>query len=197
MERHRNEPYVSSLKSRRVSASEPSARINSQVRGLFKILGDLLLWLAAIGGALCIALVVLAQVFSISLIMFKTGSMSPTIPAGSVALVREIPAGEVSIGDVITVDRPGDLPVTHRVTAIEPGTNGQWSISMKGDANERPDPLPYEVANVRQTLGHVPGLAPVIVAMGSPWVLGCLTLGAATLVTWAFWPRRHGRHAIS
>ncbi len=188
---------MSSLKSRRVSASEPSARINSQVRGLFKILGDLLLWLAAIGGALCIALVVLAQVFSISLIMFKTGSMSPTIPAGSVALVREISAGEVSIGDVITVDRPGDLPVTHRVTAIETGTSGQWSISMKGDANERPDPLPYEVVNVRQTLGHIPGLAPVIVAMGSPWVLGSLTLGAATLVTWAFWPRRRGRHAVS
>lgn len=185
---------MSSLKARHASVPKTKAGGTFQVRGLVKALGELLLWLAAIGGALCIVLVILAQVFSISLIMFKTGSMSPTIPAGSVALVREIPAGEVVIGDVVTVDRPGDLPVTHRVTAIEPGSNGQWSISMKGDANERPDPLPYEVGKVRQTLGHVPGLAPVIVAMGSPWVLGCLTLGAATLVTWAFWPRHQERH---
>lgn len=159
-------------------------------RRTFRWIGDALLWLAAVSGGLCIALVILAYMFNISLIMFKTGSMSPTIPAGSVALVREISAGEISIGDIVTVDRPGDLPVTHRVTHLEAMDDGQWSISMKGDANEQPDPLPYTAANVRQTLGHVPGLAPVIVSMGSPWVLACLTLGAASLVTWSFWPRR-------
>ncbi|MFJ6415584.1 signal peptidase I [Paeniglutamicibacter sp. NPDC091659] len=156
-------------------------------------IGDGFLWLAAIGGFICIGLVIAASVFNISLIMFKTGSMSPTIPAGSVALVREIPASEVGIGDIITVDRPGNLPVTHRVTDIKAVDNGQWSLSMKGDANEQPDPLPYEVVTVRQTLGHVPGLAPVIVSMGSPWVLGSLTLCAAALVTGVFWPRRQGR----
>lgn len=159
-------------------------------RRILRRVGDALLWLAAVGGGVCIALVILAYLFNISLIMFKTGSMSPTIPAGSVALVREIPAGEISIGDIVTIDRPGDLPVTHRVTHLEARDDGQWSISMKGDANEQPDPLPYTAANVRQTLGHVPGLAPVIVSMGSPWVLACLTLGAASLVTWSFWPRR-------
>ena len=50
--------------------------------------------------------------------MFKTGSMSPTITAGSVALVREIPASEINVGDVVTVDREDALPVTHRVTSI-------------------------------------------------------------------------------
>lgn len=162
-------------------------------RRTLRIIGDVFLWLAAIGGFICIALVIGAQIFSVSLIMFKTGSMSPTIPAGSVAMVREIPASEVNVGDIITVDRPGNLPVTHRVISTEPMNNGQWKIEMKGDANEQPDQLPYEVVRVRQTLGHVPGMAAVIVRFGSPWVLGGLTLGAAGLVTWAFWPRQQGR----
>lgn len=137
-------------------------------------------------------LVIAAYLFNVSLIMFATGSMAPTITAGSVALVREVSASEVKKGDIITVDRPGNLPVTHRVVSIAPMDNGQWKIEMKGDANEQPDPVPYKVVKVRQTLGHVPGLASVIVWFGSPWVLGSLTLGASGLVTWAFWPHRQG-----
>ena len=155
------------------------------------------MWIAAFGGLVCMGLVVAALVFNISLIMFKTGSMSPSIPAGSVALVREIPASEAGIGDVVTVDRPGNLPVTHRVAAIEAMGGEQRRLFLKGDANAQPDPLPYEVVTVRQTLGHLPGLAPVIVWLGSPAVMGSLTLGAAALVTWAFWPRRTGRHAAA
>ena len=176
----------------RRARSRNGAQNNSPRRAL-RMIGDVVLWLAASAGLVCIALVIAAQVFNISLIMFKTGSMSPTIPAGSVALVREIPAAMIAVGDIITVDRPGDLPVTHRVISVEPTGRGHWKIEMKGDANEQPDPVPYEVSTVRQTLGHVPGLAPLIVEMGSPWVLGSLTLGAAGLVTWAFWPRASGR----
>lgn len=160
---------------------------------VFRIVGDLLLWLAAVGGALCIALVIAAQLLNVSLIMFKTGSMSPTIPAGSVALVREIPAGEISVGDIVTVDRPGELPVTHRVISTENLGSGEWRIRMQGDANAQPDAATYDVGRVRQTLGHIPGLAPLIVSLGSPWVLGSLTLGATTLVMVTLWPRRKGR----
>lgn len=175
-------------------ASDVSPQVHRSRRFL-TVLGDSALWIAASAGAVCIILVILAQIFSITLIMFKTGSMSPTITAGSVALVREVPASEVAVGDIVTIDRPGDLPVTHRVTSTEAMDNGQWSITMKGDANELEDPLPYEVVKVRQTLGHVPGLANFIVSLGSPWVMGSLTLGASALVTWAFWPRSRGKHA--
>ena len=57
-------------------------------------LRETLLNLAAAGGAVCLIAVVLAVAFNITLILFKTGSMSPTIPAGSLAVVREIPAAE-------------------------------------------------------------------------------------------------------
>ncbi len=44
--------------------------------------------------------------------------MEPTIPTGSLAVVHEIPASEIAVGDIVTVDRPGQLPITHRVTSV-------------------------------------------------------------------------------
>ncbi|QTG79532.1 signal peptidase I [Arthrobacter crystallopoietes] len=157
-----------------------------------RFLGNALLNIAALGGMACIVLVALAYAFNITLIMFKTGSMGPTIPAGSVAVVKEIPASEISVGDIVTVDREAMLPVTHRVTSISHGPAAeQRIITMKGDANDAEDPAPYTVANVRLTMAHVPELAKIVVWFGNPYILGGLTSGAAILVTWAFWPRDH------
>ncbi|UCR88877.1 S24/S26 family peptidase [Mycetocola spongiae] len=152
--------------------------------------GNILLNIAAVGGAICIVLAGLAFFFNITLIMFKTGSMSPGIPAGSVAVVREIPASEIAVGDVVTVDRAGALPITHRVTSITPGGNAaERSITMRGDANAQDDPAPYLVSTVRIMLASVPGLAAVLVWLGQAPVIGGITLAATALVTWAFWPR--------
>ncbi|MFD6700793.1 MULTISPECIES: signal peptidase I [unclassified Microbacterium] len=158
------------------------------------MLSEVLLWIAALAGLICIVLVVLAFTAHITLIMFRTGSMSPTIPAGSVAIVQQIPAGQVHVGDVVTVDRPGQLPVTHRVRAVEDGASStERLITLRGDANEQDDPAPYPVSTVRIVRFAIPGLAPVIVAFGNPFVLGGLTLGATALVIWAFWPRTSRR----
>ncbi|MFI8592236.1 hypothetical protein [Dietzia maris] len=51
--------------------------------------------LLAATGVVCILVVILAFTMNISLIMFKTGSMSPTIPTVSVAVVKEINADEI------------------------------------------------------------------------------------------------------
>lgn len=135
-------------------------------------------------------LVVLAFTAHITLIMFRTGSMSPTIPAGSVAVVQERPASSVSVGDVVTVDRPGELPVTHRVTSIAAGpSDDARTITLRGDANDVDDPAPYEVTTVRTVLFSMPAAAPIVAAMGNPFVLGGITVCAAALVVWAFWPR--------
>ena len=155
-------------------------------------LGDHLLTVLAAAGSVCIVLVILGWAFDISLMMFRTGSMSPTIPAGSVAVVREIPATEMEVGDVVTVDRgEGLLPVTHRVTAIDAvdSITGEVTFEMRGDANAAPDPEPYTATDVRRVMFSVPGAAHVVQWFGDPYVLGGLTLGATTLVIWAFWPR--------
>jgi signal peptidase len=157
-------------------------------------LGDVFLWLAAIGGAICIVVVMAAVFFNVTLIMFKTGSMEPTIPTGSLAIVHKIPASEVAVGDIVTVDRPGQLPVTHRVTSVS-GTGESRTLTLRGDANDTDDIAPYVVQDVRLTLFWIPGWASVVVWFSNPLVLGALTLGATGLVTWAFWPRDagHGR----
>jgi signal peptidase len=164
--------------------------MSRRVHGVGRFLCGAMLNLAALGGIICLVLVALAFVFDITLIMFKTGSMSPTIPAGSLSLVREIPATEVKVGDVVTVDRPAALPITHRVTSVADGpTSTERIITMKGDANEAEDPFPYAVNTVRTVLASVPNLAYGVVWLSNPWVMAVLTLGASALVTWAFWPR--------
>jgi signal peptidase len=167
------------------------ATIARGARAVGRGVREVLLTLAAIGGVICIVLVILAFTGGYSLIMFKTGSMTPTIPAGSVALVQRIPASDIAVGDVVTVDRGAALPITHRVTDVEPtDADGSRLITMRGDANDVEDPAPYTVTEVRVVRGSVPALANVIVWFGSPWVLGGITLGASLLVVWAFWPRR-------
>ncbi|MGM7696512.1 signal peptidase I [Microbacterium sp. A84] len=166
-----------------MNATSTAARVG-------KILREVLLTLAAVGGVICILLTVLAFTGGFSLIMFKTGSMSPTIPAGSVALVQKVPASDIAVDDIVTVDRPAALPVTHRVTSVKAGsTPDARIITMRGDANDAEDPAPYIVKDVRMVRGSVPYLAHVIVWFGNPIVLGALTIGAAVLVTWAFWPK--------
>lgn len=170
---------------------EPKRRAGRSRRGM---LSEALLLCAAIAGAICIVLVILAFAANITLILFRTGSMAPTIPAGSVAIVQKVSATEIAVGDIVTVDRENELPVTHRVTSIAPGpSTASRTITMRGDANEDDDPLPYTVESVRIVHFSVPGLAPVIVALGNPFVLGGITVSAAALVGWAFWPRQPRR----
>jgi signal peptidase I len=158
---------------------------------------DGILTLLAIGGSLCIVLVLAAVVFHVSIIMFKTGSMTPTIPAGSIALVQEVPADAVAVGDVVTVDRPGVLPVTHRVTSVAQDAAAETSsnahartLTLKGDANRAEDPAPYTVDSVKRVIVAIPGIAPLIAQASNPVVLGSTTLVMTGVVTWAFWPRR-------
>lgn len=156
-------------------------------------LGAALLNVLAVLGLVCIVLVILSFVFNVSIMMFKTGSMTPTITAGSIAFVHEMPAEEMEIGDIITADRGQKvLPVTHRVTSIlgTDAQSGQVTFEMKGDANEAKDPEPYTADTVRKVMFSIPGVAPVIQKFRDPFVLGGITIAASLLVVWAFWPRR-------
>ncbi|GAA3287674.1 signal peptidase I [Nesterenkonia halobia] len=165
--------------------------MSSLLRRLRRLTVELLLWVAALAGLAAMVLVICAHVFGLSLILFRTGSMEPTIPQGAASLVKEIPASEVAVGDVVTVDRAGRLPVTHRVTSVEDGEGPQERIiTMQGDANAAEDPEPYTVTEVRDVLWSVPGMAEPIHRLSDPWVMGTVTVGAALLVGWAFWPHR-------
>ena len=137
----------------------------SPTRSLSSTIGNVVLWLLAAAGAICIILVVVGLWLNISIMMFRTGSMEPTIETGSVALVREIPAVEITEGDVVTVDRGEELlPVTHRVTEITDvnETTGEVTFVMRGDANDVDEPKPYTTDTVRRAFFSIPGIAPII-----------------------------------
>lgn len=157
-----------------------------------RALTDLLLTAAAALGVLCAILALTGWLCGFGVILFRTGSMSPSIPAGSAALVREVPAADVRIGDVVTVDRPGTLPVTHRVARVDavPGDPEARDLVLRGDANSADDPSPYRVDSVRRVLGSVAGLAPALARWQQPAVLGPMAVLVAAGVVVAFWPRR-------
>lgn len=159
----------------------------------WKVFVDVLLWIAALGGLASIGLLVASFAFGISLIMFKTGSMSPTIPAGSLAVLRMIPASDIRVGDVMTVDRVNELPITHRVTSVLPKEGAFRAITMRGDANESDDPVVYKIDQGRIVLWAWPSLASFVVWMSNPFVLGVLSVAMGGIITWAFWPRSRVR----
>jgi signal peptidase len=115
--------------------------------------------------------------------------MAPDIPPVSLAIVRQIPAEDARIGQVVTVDRPGLLPVTHRIVGSHAGPDGTTVLTLKGDANATADPAPYTVRSVRLVLLAMPELAYVIVWLSNPVVLGVLTIAVSTLIAWVLWPR--------
>ena len=131
----------------------------------------------ALGGALCIAAFAAALFWDANLMMFKTGSMSPGIPAGSVALVHTVPAESVGIGDVVTVDRPGQLPITHRVVGTRSIVGGSTELRLKGDANSVEDPEPYRVTEVGLLVNSTAGMAPLMMAARTPTVMVLTTIG--------------------
>lgn len=134
-----------------------------------------------------------------TLITFRTGSMSPTMPQGAVAVSMPVAAVQIEVGDVVTVQREGEqLPVTHRVVEVRgPGEastgtlpEGARELVLKGDDNDTVDALPYVVAEARRAVFAVPHVGAALMLLQSPLGMGTLTLLAGLLTAWAFWPRR-------
>lgn len=97
-----------------------------------------------------------------------TASMRPTIPPGSVIVVRPTPVEDLRVGDIVTYSAP--LPdhrlVTHRVVkVVRPGV-----VQTRGDANNTPDPWLAELkgATIWKVQGQVPGLGYLIETLRSP-----------------------------
>lgn len=70
-----------------------------------------------------------------------SGSMEPTLPVGSLAVIKEVPASDVERGDVVTFNTPGDQNsiTTHRIAAVE--REGSRTVyRTRGDANTTDDP---------------------------------------------------------
>lgn len=162
-----------------------------------RILKDVVLGVAAALGVLGVLWAILAPMLGLSIIVFRSGSMSPTIPTGSAAIVHSIPAAEIRVGNVVTVSRgSGTIPITHRVVSVATvtGDRSSRSIVLRGDANRFADAAPYVVKAVGRVQWSVPVLGTLLAIARTPLFLATMTVMVAALVLWAFWPaRRSGR----
>ena len=70
-----------------------------------------------------------------------SGSMEPTLPVGSLAVVEQIDAADAKRGDVVMFSTPGqkDSLTTHRIVGID-RQGSRYAYRTRGDANETSDP---------------------------------------------------------
>ncbi|WP_458205654.1 signal peptidase I [Haladaptatus sp. NG-SE-30] len=111
-----------------------------------------------------------------------SGSMSPTIKAGDVVVVRDTPANAIEEGDVITFETTDSRPsrITHRVVEVV-RTDGELQFRTKGDANEEPDPKLVPANRlIGQVWFHIPYLGYLLTFAQSK--MGILTLVVVPLV---------------
>ncbi|HEX2893134.1 MAG TPA: hypothetical protein VHO29_03925 [Marmoricola sp.] len=130
-------------------------------------------------------------------LFFRSGSMAPTIGTGSMALAREVPAGDLNVGDIVSVTTSGGVRVTHRVVAVSPGPPGAV-LTLRGDANRVADPERYAVDSAYRVFWHVPWAGYVAGRLRSPAVMVMLglLLASTSLRGSRRRPRTGGRRAL-
>src|SRR5215471_7037876 len=87
----------------------------------------------------------------------RSGSMEPTLPKGSLIVVRHVDPHDIRIGTVVTFQvRSGDPEVaTHRVVGAGTTVRGAHVYRTKGDANNAVDPAPVTDAQIRGRTWYV------------------------------------------
>ncbi len=115
------------------------------------------------------------------------GSMEPTIPFGSAALVTPVAATDLRVGDVVSLRvGPAKTVFTHRITRLVPRSDGLW-LESRGDANKEPDPALIPASDVIGRLAlSIPYAGYPVAILGS--LLGIvLALGLASFLVAAAW----------
>lgn len=141
---------------------------------VIRILGNVVLWLAALLGVAAGSLFIANKLEIVNPLIVISGSMEPGIHTGDMVIDKQVPTAGLEVGDVVSL--PSDLThklVTHRITQIERSTDGpagtSWKIYMKGDANEFEDIAPYYVGDhVWSPAVRLPQMGVVVSKMMNP-----------------------------
>jgi signal peptidase len=141
------------------------------------------LLLAVVGLALVV--IVVPKATGSTPLTVLTQSMEPTLPPGTLLVVRPTRIDAVHVGDVLTYQMVSGRPevVSHRVVSIATASDGTRTFVLKGDANAVVDPAPVIPAQVRGVVWYsVPAIGWVnqLVNGSRSWVVP--TLAAVLLV---------------
>ena len=95
-----------------------------------------------------------------------SGSMMPAMDTGDLAIVQEVSADSIGVGDIIQYQRDGTM-VIHRVTEVAQGGSEKIFVT-KGDANSKPDIEPVFQGQVRgKVILTIPKLGWAVIAVQS------------------------------
>jgi len=95
-----------------------------------------------------------------------SGSMRPAMDTGDLAIVQEVSADSIGVGDIIQYQRDGTM-VIHRVTEVAQGGSEKLFVT-KGDANSKPDIEPVFQSQMRgKVVLTIPKLGWAVIAVQS------------------------------
>jgi signal peptidase len=130
-------------------------------RSPYRYLRSGVYWLAVAVASVALLAVIAsvgARLFGYSPYVMYGGSMGSTAPLGSVAMIEDVPAESLKVGDVIVFRPPSTgeprQPLMHRIISIEVA-DGQRVFRTQGDANESADPWELRLTGEGGRLVHV------------------------------------------
>ncbi len=155
------------------------------MHGVTRVLREAALWVTAVLGSISVLAAVGAVAFGITPLIFRSGSMSPDIPTGSLGIAQRTDAADIQAGDIVSVVWSDDTRVTHRVVAIERRDGGFVQLETKGDANSAVDTEHPLVDHVDRMLFSLPGAGYVLQEITKPyWVFGSgVVVGAIVMLS--------------
>ena len=112
---------------------------SSVLKSILTIVGNaVLVFLIIIGALIAFSMLPIKNNYQVLTVM--SGSMKPTIPVGSVIVIK--PVAEYKVDNIVTFKTPGSTKkkdfTTHRIKEIK-GENGVVTYVTRGDANEDSD----------------------------------------------------------
>lgn len=170
-------------------ALTPAPTRKSRLRTMFslRVVRDSALTVGAITGVVCMLLAVAALAFDVRPVIFRSGSMSPAIDTGALAISKSVDAKDLAIGDVVTVKTGAGVRVTHRIQDLSLA-NGKATLVLRGDANGVADERAYVVKTADRVLFDIPKAGYVVSWASGPVGIFAGGLLVGLLMLTAFGP---------
>lgn len=170
-------------------ASTPAPARKSRLRDMFslRVVRESALTVGAVTGVVCLLLAVAALAFDVRPVIFRSGSMSPAIDTGALAISTSVDAKDLSIGDVVTVKTGAGVRVTHRIQDLSLA-NGKATLVLRGDANKVADERAYVVKSADRVVFDIPKAGYVVSWASGPVGIFAGGLLVGLLMLTAFGP---------
>lgn len=146
-----------------------------------RVLREVGLTVAAVLGVVVLVGGVAVAGVRVRALVFRSGSMAPTIDTGGLGISHVEPAARIERGDIVTVNASSGVRVTHRVVGIAPAGSGRVALTLKGDANPVADSETYVVSEAPVLAFGVPKAGYVLGWLAGPTGLPLLGVYGAVM----------------